>query len=338
MDQQEAHGERIPKKVRRPEAPTKAMIEEHYPCHAHYRSWCPDCAAGRSLGMQHRSGDPDEEPLGVTISLDYAFKAGDEVEADLQPQLVAYDHGKKALWVLEVEEKGVEAGVGVAWLAEKLEFAGYAGVKVTLRSDRERSILALKRALAIKREAETAMVESPVRESKSNGRIERAIRTWRDQFRTLRHQFERRMKVKMEKNGVLSSWLSSWAAEVLNRYKVQDSGRTAYEMITSHKCKMAVVGFGEKVWFQHAVRNKDDYKKELGVFLGVMDRSTTYLVGTRDGIYGSSHIMALPDNEAYDPEIAAEVGVRFHEFLQSGVSQPPAVIAARSSIPAKNPA
>ena len=48
-------------------------------------------------------------------------------------------------------------------------------------------MMKLKRAIAIRRQAETALVESPVRESKSNGKIERAIRKWQWQFRTLRH-------------------------------------------------------------------------------------------------------------------------------------------------------
>ena len=327
--QGEALGERIPKNVRRPNASTQAMLDEHYPSHAHYRSWCPDCVAGRSVGKQHKTPVSTEEPLGVTISLDYAFWNAQEEEQDLSPILVAYDHGKRALWVLEVYKKGVEAGVGVKWLAAKLEFAGYTGVKVTLRSDQEVSILALKRAVAVKRAAETAFVESPVRESKSNGKIERAVRTWRDQYRTLRHQFERKMNVKLEKSGVLSSWLVSWAAEVLNRYKLQESGRTAFEMLTGHRCKTAVVGFGEKVFFQHTSRQKDDYKKEVGIFLGITDRSSSYLVGTREGIYSSAHIMALPSNESYDSTMIQEILVRHYDFIKDGVLPPPAVVAAR---------
>ena len=110
----------------------------------------------------------------------------------------------------------------------KIEFAGYGGMKVTLRGDGEHSILAVKRAIAIRRGVETGLIESPVRQSKSNGKIERAIRSWRDQYRTLRHQYERRMKAKLLKNSVLSSWLASWAAEVMNRCKVQENGRTAF--------------------------------------------------------------------------------------------------------------
>ena len=189
-----------------------------------------------------------DDSLGPVISLDYGFKASnDEAESDLSPVLVAYDHGQYALWTLEVEEKGVESGIGVAWLVEKLNFAGYSGCKVTLKSDNEPSILAVKTAVAVKRGVETGLVESPVRESKSNGKIERAIRTWRDQYRTLRHQYERRMKAKLLPKSILSSWLTSWAAEVLNRYKVQECGRTSFELMTHHACRIALVGFGERV-------------------------------------------------------------------------------------------
>ena len=40
---------------------------------------------------------------------------------------------------------------------------------MTLRSDKEASIIALEMAIAVRRKAETALIESPVRESQSNG-------------------------------------------------------------------------------------------------------------------------------------------------------------------------
>ena len=289
-------GERQPKAKRRPHAPTKSQIEEHFPCHAHYRSWCPDCRAGRSLGKKHMKQDIDEDDsLGPVISLDYAFKeSNEEGEIDLSPLLIAYDHNQYGIWVLEVDEKGVESGVGVEWLHRKIEFAGYGGMKVTLRSDGEPSILAVKRAIAVRRGVETGLIESPVRQSKSNGKIERAIRSRRDQYRTLRHQYERRMKAKLLKNSVLSSWLASWAAEVMNRCKVQENGRTAFEMMTHHKSKVALVGFGERVHFQHTKLGKDEYRKDDGVFLGVTDRSSTYLIGNSNGISAALILWPYP--------------------------------------------
>ena len=270
LEEGENLGERKPKVARRPLAPTKSEIEEHFPLHVHYRSWCPHCRAGKSLSKQHRMGKKEDKELGVTISLDYAFKAPEEAEDDLSPILIAYDNDKGAIWALEVEHKGVDSGVGVSWLVDRLEAAGYAGMKITIKSDQEPSILSVKNAVAVKRGCETALIESPVRESKSNGQVERAIRTWRDQYRTMRHYFEYRMKMKLDECGALSSWLTTWASEVLNKYKVQENGRTAYEMMTQHKCKHLIVGFGERVDFQHTATSKSGYKKDTGIFSGLL--------------------------------------------------------------------
>ena len=49
---------------------------------------------------------------------------------------------------------------------------------MVLKSDQEESIIALKKAVAIKRQAPTVNIESPVRDSQANGNAERAVRTW----------------------------------------------------------------------------------------------------------------------------------------------------------------
>ena len=76
---------RRPRIARRPLAPTKEMVEEHNRTHAEYRDWCPHCRAGKSTGLHHRQGDPDEEKLGVTVSVDFAFRLKEEQEDDLIP-------------------------------------------------------------------------------------------------------------------------------------------------------------------------------------------------------------------------------------------------------------
>ena len=52
---------RQPKIGRRPMAPTKAEIEEHYPLHLSYRSWCEHCRAGKARQDQHRVEPHDRE-------------------------------------------------------------------------------------------------------------------------------------------------------------------------------------------------------------------------------------------------------------------------------------
>ena len=330
-------GEREPKVGRRPNAPTKAEMELHYPNHAHYRSWCPDCRAGRSISRQHRKRSAEDEILGPTISLDYAFMHEGEREEGTSPVLIAVDQITKAIWALEVDAKGVDTGAGVEWLYGKLKHSGYEGVKITLRSDQEPSIVAVKDALSVRRAAPTAFIESPVRQSKMNGLVERAVRNWRDQYRTLRHQLERRIDMKIPGGCALSSWLVTWAAEVINKYRLQDCGRTAYERITQHKCKTISIGIGEKVMFQHTLIGKDDYRKAVGVFLGISDRSQSYLVGNKDGIFASANVVRMSDDEAYDPDLIREITVKFYDYLNEGVRPPPAIVPVHVPAGIKNP-
>ena len=51
---------RRPRIARRPMAPTKEMVEEHNRTHAEYRDWCEHCRMGKSTGLHHRQGDPNE--------------------------------------------------------------------------------------------------------------------------------------------------------------------------------------------------------------------------------------------------------------------------------------
>ena len=63
---------RRPQIARRPNAPTKAEIEEHLPLHLEYRSWCPHCFAGKGISNQHRHHlDGHSGELGATVSLGY---------------------------------------------------------------------------------------------------------------------------------------------------------------------------------------------------------------------------------------------------------------------------
>ena len=75
----ESHEEtKQPRIGRRPIAPTKAEIEEHYPLHLEYRSWCEHCRAGKARQSPHRIEPQDRERLGITFHADYAFTVPEE--------------------------------------------------------------------------------------------------------------------------------------------------------------------------------------------------------------------------------------------------------------------
>ena len=103
-----------------PLLPTKAEVDEHYPLHLNYRSWCAHCVAGKARSNQHVQSKEDKEKLGVTWNMDYAFMSGEhnESEIGMQPALIFYDGDKDSCWAVAAEEKGatesmVKYGVGI---------------------------------------------------------------------------------------------------------------------------------------------------------------------------------------------------------------------------------
>ena len=126
----------------------------------------------------------------------YLEDIGVEDDAGLSPVLVGHDWTSEALWATVAEAKGA-TGPSLKWAKEGIDESGYLVTRVVLKSDHEEAVSALNKAIAVKRQAETIMIETPVRDSKSNGSFERALRTWAAQVRTLRHHLESRIKAKV---------------------------------------------------------------------------------------------------------------------------------------------
>ena len=116
--------------------------------------------------------------------------------------------------------------------------------------------------------------------------------------------------------------MTTWAGEVLSKFKVQSTGRTTHEMATGHKCNHLIVGFGEKVHFKVTTdvknRNKMDCERGIGYFLGVMDRNTQYVISMGDKLYTCTTLKRLLDEEAYDPSIIENVTLTFDDFISNG--------------------
>ena len=88
-----------------------------------------------------------------------------------------------------MRQKGATDAV-VEYCVETIDQSGYRGERVTLKTDEEPSILALKKAASAARVVETVPTESPVRASQSNCMMEGAPKLWQDQLRTIKHFIE----------------------------------------------------------------------------------------------------------------------------------------------------
>ena len=212
--------------------------------------------------------DSDE----AEFSIDYAFMTPEgvvEMERDMKevnkvgatPILDGCDHRSKAVWFMATNMKG-PTDSAVKWLTGKIDQAGCRGVKVVLKSDQEESIIALKKAVAIKRQAPTVNIESPVRDSQANGSAERAVRTWTARLRTMRHHLELRMQHKIPIHAPWMTWLVSSAADVICRYRIHANGRTSYDNVTGNKVLQPIAIFGEKVMFKFTTDKNNQKKME----------------------------------------------------------------------------
>ena len=320
----EADAARKPRVIRRPETPTKQEIADHLPLHLPYRSWCPDCVAGRGVSSPHVMSK--DEPLGVTISIDYCFMSQQDEGSDTYPVLIVFDNALKAIWALPVQNKGAVPYV-IKWLVGVLDTAGYRGEKISMKSDQEPAILGLKKAVAAARMGETFLIDSPVRESKANGAVERAVRSWQGQVRTIKHYFERCTSKKLDIEHPLFQWLEMWSADIINKFRLREDGRTAYEVMSGHRCRHQVIAFGEAVQFKFTTDKNKRHKAEVewndGVFVGVECKSGEYLVINAEGLFKCNRVMKRPIENAFDPNCIEYATVGIDEYVSAGARTAP---------------
>ena len=134
----------------------------------------------------HLREPADREGLVVTVGCDSAFMGAEEADEEMQPSLVIFDDGKEAFSAIGTRTKTVIEPL-VKYFKDILGQSGYIGEKITMKSDQEPSVKALKRVVAAARTGETVPIESPVRASQSNGRMEGAKGIWQGQVRTIKH-------------------------------------------------------------------------------------------------------------------------------------------------------
>ena len=312
---------RKPHPAARPYTPTKTEVYEHEVTHLPYRTWCKHCVKGRGVSTPHRKGKK-EEKIGITISIDYCFMSGEaDAEEDLPGILIVWDDNHECLWALPVESKGAVEWV-VKYVVEKLDEIGYRGVPISIKSDQEPAILALKTAIAAKRVGVTTPIESPVRESQSNGAVEQAVRRWRGQLRTLKIAYEENMATKLPVTHPLMGWLVLWSGEVLLKYKVRESGRTAYESITGHRVKHPVVMFGETLNFKlkqdEARRRNMESDWSTGIFVGVDPRTSEALIISAEGLFKCRTVRRVIREDAFNPRWVEEAVTPIDEYVQKG--------------------
>ncbi|CAK0830015.1 unnamed protein product [Prorocentrum cordatum] len=166
-------------------------VDEHYGMgHAQFRYWCRHCQAARGIGEQHRARQEDPETADPVVCSDYGYLADDGSEDTALPMLVIRDRRTKGYAATAVPQKGVHP-YPVKFFAGYLKELGWK--RYVSRSDGERSLVALKQAVADQMQAvETVMQESPVGDHAANGEAENAVKEVKRIVRAQKETFEER--------------------------------------------------------------------------------------------------------------------------------------------------
>ena len=95
---------------------------------------------------------------------------------------------------------------------------------------------------------------------------------------------------------------------LLSRFMVGSDGMTGYERRRGRKCTIAVVPFGEAVWYREVRVTKErknmyDTEWKDGIWLGHTRRSNEVVVGTADGVVRAYSIKRRAEGERWNGEL-----------------------------------
>ena len=192
-------------------------------------------------------------------------------------------------------------------IAADIEELGYGGPRVVLKADQEVSIADVQRQVVALRWGETVPVNSPVGESKSNGRVENAVQRVQDLIRTLKDALERRLNTRIRSSDAIFSWMVEWAAGLITRYVKGQTGRTAYREARGHDARAPVAEFGGKIMYMPSKNTsksapKVDPKFHDGIWLGLRMKSDESIIGTPNGVIKAKTVRRLPEDQRWSAE------------------------------------
>ena len=115
-------------------------------------------------------------------------------------------------------------------MVEDIETVGLAQERIITKTDQEPAIIQLQQEVARRRkEAVTAIANSRVGASHSNGNIERNIREVRGMVRTIRCALEEKIGRSITLDDVIVPWIVRHAAYTLTRCRMGPDGKTALQ-------------------------------------------------------------------------------------------------------------
>ena len=182
-----------------------------------------------------------------------------------------------SVWGYAVESKGNADPWIAEQITEDMETIGIANERIIVKSDQEASIMDVARCVGkLRKDFGTAIENSKVGSSNTNGKVERAIQDLKGVIRTHKSALEAKLNTKIKLEDPIVPWLVRHAGHLITKCRIRENGRTAYHLMKGGRSNAKVVPFGEAVLFKiprtrYKVGDFED-RWESGVWVGFIMR------------------------------------------------------------------
>ena len=306
------------KAMPQPVAPSVEEWVRHQLTHIPFKGWCPICIQAKAKNPAHKKNVRVERKLPV-VSMDYMFMSKKPDNDQLMyPILVMKDRKSGGIWTIPTDRKGKSGLNVVPRVIEVLNGLGYH--RIVLKTDQENAITDLQAEVRlllhkeivelqeqVKRNAESRssssgdtpssanhvsceiiLENSPVGESQANGLVERAIQEIQGHIRAVKFQLEKRIGGKIESSSPIWPWVIDYASKLFRYCHVHGSDkRTTMQRLKGTTEMPEIAQFGEIVMWKPAKTvqiEKNEEKWRMVIWLGFLEHSGEYIIGTGRGI------------------------------------------------------
>ena len=235
------------------------------------------------------------------VAADYAYLGVNQDETET-PMLVMVDSETGMVFAHIVSKKGPDPEV-INQVLSDMEILGHRDI--VFKSDQEPAMVAVQQEIRLRRPG-TALENSAIGESETNGMVENAIRRVTGLTRTLKSALESRIGKQVPNNSSVIPWLVNHAANIINYFGIGEDGKTPMQKAKGVNNVRELPEFGELVLYipsgARAAKSKMDARWEFGVFLGVSPRSSEVLVENNGQVSRVWSIRRLPEDRRWDVE------------------------------------
>lgn len=142
--------------------------------------------------------------------------------------------------------------------------------------------------------------------------IEVGVRELKRQMRAIRFSLESKLGSSIPNDHAILAWLPSFAAQAINIFRADASGKTPYEREFGRKWNRPALEFGELVYIREAEERtgKKDWQERLtkARFVGHHSRTNAVLGLAADGLHVGSAVKRLSEDDRWSRDGLEDIG------------------------------